>query len=388
VRSALQLVAKRRAELNQASLPPNPTIGLGIGIAVDGLSGAPALVQVLEHLSWLWTRPHRMNQADAARRGSILAAADVAIVLAAEVRSAHTVALGAHHQVALDEQFAETTERTTSLVQRLAEVGETSQTEVALALLDHAQALAAVAASRQNLVASKLALLAVMGVPAAGTDFDVVGSLKRLAAVPTDEDVVRRAVIARLDVAAAREKVAVAAAQAGLAETRRYPTLDVGLGWQQNFNDRHALVPMITVGLPVFDDGSTAIDSANADIRIASLALVAAERSAVADARGARQRWEQSLEQATLYEETVLAPAIHAQELLERAYAEGVNDLTMLLKATRRRIAAERQLLHHQTNVSIHLVALERAVGGSFEIPIAAPNEPPNTAPPEEETTS
>ena len=155
VRSALQLVAKRRAELNQASLPPNPTIGLGIGIAVDGLSGAPALVQVLEQLSWLWTRPHRMKQADAARRESILAAADVAIVLAAEVRSAHTVALGARHHVTLDEQFAETTEQTTSLVQRLAEVGETSQTEVDLALLDHAQALAAVAASRQNLVASQ-----------------------------------------------------------------------------------------------------------------------------------------------------------------------------------------------------------------------------------------
>ena len=45
LRKSLALIHARRADFAQAGLPPNPTVGFGIGAAVDGLAGAPAMVQ-------------------------------------------------------------------------------------------------------------------------------------------------------------------------------------------------------------------------------------------------------------------------------------------------------------------------------------------------------
>lgn len=384
VRSALALVARRRAELNQASMPENPSISVGLGIAIDGLSGAPMVVRALEQLSWLWTREHTLNIANAARREAILLAAEEAVALATEVKAAHTRAVAAKERVALEEAFLSTTDQAKRIALRLAEVGEASLLDVERAKQISAEASARLAASRFALLQEKLALLAIIGTPEGATTFEVAGSLGSTTSVPTEEEIIHRAAIVRLDVAAAREAVNVAVAKADRTELRRYPSLDGGLAWQQSFNDRHALVPSVTLNVPIFDDGSSAQGVADANVEIALLALEETKRTAIQDARRALQAWHESREQVTLYRETVLTPALHTEALLQRSHEEGLNDLSLVLRATRGSIDAKRQLLLHQTNLSLHLVSLEQAVGGSFDIPL----EPPLADQPNEETPS
>jgi outer membrane protein TolC len=373
VRAALVRVAQRRAEVNQATVPPNPSVLLGVGIAVDGLSGAPIIVQVMQQFSWLWTRDHAISIANAARREAILLAADDVVTLGANVATAHTLALGAEAHLALDEAYFDAATATAHLTERLVEHGEASQLDLEDDSQRAAEAFATLAQARHQLHRAKLDLLAAMGVPSEDATFELVGALARDRPVPDEAELTHRAAVVRLDIAAAREGVARALAEAGRAETKRYPTLGVGLGWQESFADRRAVVPSVTVGVPIFDDGSSAVDVADAKVRLAAIALEATQRAAIIETRLAFQAWNESAEQVALYTTTVLAPALHAQELRARSYAEGTASRKQLLASTRRLINAKQILLLHTTNAAVHRVALERAVGGSFDLPLEPP---------------
>ena len=373
IRIAMEEVALRRAELAQADRAPNPVVNVGVGFAIDGMSGAPALVEVLQQLSWLWKRPHMVDAADARRRQAILTAAQRAVDLSANVRTAHAIALEAQRRVELDIHYSQTTQGTLDLVRRIAEVGEQSQIDVDRALLQHAEAHAALQSSRRSLRSAKLSLLGAMGMPEHDTDWTLAGEFDTSTPVPEENELIERAHTVRLDVAVATEGISAAMAESELAGTRRYPDLGVGLGWRESFSGRRGLVPGASISLPFFDDGSPALAGAEANLRIAILNLLRVQRSAIEETRSNLEAWQRSRQQASLYQETVMQPAIEAQELSSLAYGEGVIDLTVLLLAQRNRIEAERRMLGFQAAATTDLVALERSVGGSFDIPLDAP---------------
>jgi outer membrane protein TolC len=373
VRAALENVAMRRAMLVQAELPPNPVVGFGVGIAIDGLSGAPAMVQVLQQLSWLWKRPHMIDAANAERRTAILAAAEHAVSLSARVQKAFASVLEMQRRIELDSSYATITSETLRVVQLLADAGESSRIGLNLAALEHAEAHAALLSSQKSLLEAKLNLLSEIGLPDFSTEWSAAGEFDLSADVPEENEIVERARIVRLDVARAVEALEIAVAESKLAGTRRIPEVGVGLGWQQSFSRRRALVPGASISIPILDDGSAGISAADAGVRIAALDLLQVRRDAVSEARTTLVAWQQSDEQATLYKETVLQPAIEAQELSVKAYSEGVVDLTVVLISQQRRIEAERRMLKYQAAATIDLVTLEQAVGGSFKIPIEAP---------------
>jgi outer membrane protein TolC len=103
------------------------------------------------------------------------------------------------------------------------------------------------------------------------------------------------------------------------------------------------------------------------------LNLIQVRRNAVSEARTNLEVWRRSEEQALLYNQTVIRPALEAQELSAQAYKEGEIDLTVLLLAQRELIQAQRRLLRYQAAATTDLVALELSVGGSFELPLELP---------------
>lgn len=381
IRSAMTGIAKRRAQLVQAELPPNPVVGLGLGFAIDGMSGAPAMMQVMQQLSWLWKRPYLMNEAKADLRSSILEVAERAVDVAILTRTAHVVLIEAQERVELDESFSKLTEKTLAIMSRLFEEGEASKIDVDRVAVEHAEAFATLSASRQDLMSAKLSLLSIMGLPASNTAFTAEGKLSRQNEVPGEIDVITRASIARLDVARAVSNIDAARARAGFARTSRIPEVGVSLAWQKNASNRKSLMPGASIELPIFDNGSAKIALANAEVYSANLTLLQVRRDAVAEARRARTDWIRSMEQAELYEKTVLVPASEAMNLSEAAFQEGVIDVTVVLLVQQREINARRRLLAFQASSLTDQLALERAVGGSFDIPIAPPDVVGDTTP-------
>jgi outer membrane protein, heavy metal efflux system len=377
IRASLAELDLARAELAQADLPPNPAMDFAIGIAVDGVSGAPAIVGVTQQLTWIWTRPDRVDARDADRRAMILLAAASMIRLDAEVRRAHAAAIAAEATHLLDGAHAEATRRTVDAVTRVFEAGEASRIDLDRARLNAAESAATADASRRTARQMKLAVLASIGCPDGSTDFELSGSLvTSRESIPDEQRIVELTRATRLDVAAARMRVLAAEAECRLAGSKRLPEVGVGAAWNKNFGDRQAVLPGAKITLPILDDGSAAIAAAHARLDRAQLELLSVRRRAVGEVRLSREAFLRSDQQRIAYADTVLTPATEAEVLAEAAYREGVIDLTVLLLAQQQRITAERRLVNFQLAAIADRISLEEQVGGSFDIPAMPPKVP------------
>lgn len=376
IRTTLAELDLARAELAQADLPPNPAVDLAIGVAIDGMSGAPAIAGVTQQLTWIWTRDARVDAHDAARRAAILEAAGSMIALDAEVRRLHTAVVAGDALYELDAAHAEATRRTVETVASIVEVGEASRVDLDRALVDAAESAAAATAARSDARRARLELLTAMGCPDQDPAFEAIGTLDRNQPIPDESRIVELARSVRLDVAAARMGVVEAEAGHRLAGAARWPEVGVGAAWNRNFVDRQAVLPGARVTIPILDDGSTQVAAARARLDAARLRLLDVRRDAIGTARSTREAFVRSNRRCADYAETVLEPAMEAERLAESAYREGVIDLTVLLLAQQRRVEVERRLVEYRLASQVERITLEEAVGGSFDLDPIPPAVP------------
>ncbi len=378
LRRALAVIVERRARYVQEGLPPNPTVGFGIGIAVDGLSGAPMMVQGLQMLSWLWKNPHRVAAAEAELRGAVYDAAFECVGAMMRTRIQLAGVLAAQELLEYDRQYVEITGRTMQLVEAQVEAGELPALELDRAQLEHQQAIEALIASEYAVQNSKLELLGTMGRPTGSTDWIAVGALPPAWSIPGDEQaLLDLAAWGRLDVASARETILALQAELGLAETRRFPEIGVRVEYRRNASDRESIVPGMSITIPVFDNGDPAVAIQSARIEAATMTLLETLESAQRDVLTGFTRYRDARDRAAIVRTEQLNHAIAAQERSDAAYREGVVDLNTLLMTQRRRIAVERNLVMLELSTMKAMCELRLAVGGSFdpELDAVAPIE-------------
>lgn len=377
LRRALADVAVARAELAQADRAPNPMVELALGFPIDGMSGGPAMAAVAQQLTWLWTRPTRLDAADAELKSEILDAGWSIVETDARVRRAHAAAAIAFDRIAVEEAYAAATRNLERLVAGLVEAGEASRIDLDRIRVEAAEA--AVAAESSHIAArrARLVLLAEIGLPGGSDEFEVSSTLEGTTSpIPEEELVVDLAATARLDVAAAGCRVVAAEARVGLADLRRLPEVGAGLAWNRTFSQRRGIVPGVQASIPIFDDGLPAIAAADAGLHRVVLAHLEIRRRAVANARLARTRLVLARDRRVGYEERVLEPAASAERLASSAYAEGVVDLTVVLLAQQRRIQAERRVLDQRLAEADAWIELLLGVGGSFDLTPMVPTIP------------
>ena len=368
LRMLLAEIAQRRVDLVQSELLPNPTVGFGVGIATVGLSGAPAIVQGLQALTWLWTRPDRIAIAEAGLQQSILAAASGAVDLTAKIATDHARVLAAQELASLDEQNLAITEQTLDIVGRRLDVGEAAELDLDRAELDMQSARTAVIASIRALEQAKLTLLLDMGWPSHDTGWTAA---EPVGAMPPrdgrDDALCELAVLQRLDLAAAQATVERELAGLALAGTKRLPEVRFTFGWQRNFMDRKAVMPGASLTIPIFDDGGPAIARASATLEAARLAWLDLANHVQYSVRDAGSKWRQASEESRVTALQLLPAVERAVSRSRAAYAEGVVDLTVLLLAQERHIAAQRTMVAQRLSEAESLIELRRAVGGTFE---------------------
>ena len=375
IRRALEQVAIARARLAARDRAPNPMVEFGIGVPVDGLSGAPAIAMFAQQITWLWTRPARLDAADARRRAAILDAADAVIALDAEVRRRHAEAVAAIRlaDIAAEDAAAAATLR--RLTDRRAEEGEATRIDVARARLAVETAELDAVARRDAARTARLTLVATIGLPDADPESftPVPGDAADAAPPPDDSRIVELAASARLDVAAAVCRLEAAAADADLAGLSRIPEVSATLMWNRNFMDREAVLPGLRLSLPIFDDGEPAVAEAAAAWRDAALACIEARRTGVAEARLALDAWHRASILADGVEASVLTAARDAERLEDAAHREGTSSLDAAIEARRRRLLAERAVIDHRLDAELALIDLVQAVGGDLH---ASPRPP------------
>jgi outer membrane protein TolC len=368
LRRALAVIIERRAWYVQQGLPPNPTVAFGIGAAIDGLSGAPMMVQGMQMLSWIWKNPHRVDAAGAELRAAVYDAADRCVILMTKTRTQLASVIAAQHMLALEMQYVDITQQTVDLVRSMQEAGELAHLDLDRAIVDHQKAVAAMSASEHALLDAQLNLLGTMGRPDEDTMWVAEGDLPPAWDIPADETtLLALAATGRLDVAARLEVVRQLHAELGLAETRRFPDVGFNLTYQKNFGERKALMPGASVTLPILDNGDPAVAIQVAKIEQAQMELLSAIEVAQQQVRMSFNRYLDARSQVEIIRGQQLGAAIAAQERSDAAYTEGEVDLNTLLLTQRQRINVERSLVQQEYKTMQAMCDLRRAVGGSFD---------------------
>jgi len=368
MRRTLAIIRQRRAEWVQVGLPPNPTVMFGVGAAIDGLAGAPAMVQGMQMLSWLWKNPHRVDAAEADLKAAVYLAAETCVDLMATTRTQVAAVIAGQQLLAFEQQYAGITEHTVQLIRQHVQAGELPPLELDRAQIDHERAHATLVAAEHDLLQAKLALLHTMGRPDASTAWSAVGNLPPKWRIPNDElSLLELASTGRLDVAAAGQRVLAAAADLGLADTRRWPEVTAMVTWQRNSGEREAIVPGAEITLPILDNGDPAIAMGTAKLEAARLDLLAAQETAMAEVRIDLSRLRNARTQVAILRNDQLAAATRAFTRSEAAWKAGEVNLNTLLDTQRRRIQVERDLVRQSFTVMQAMCHLRKAVGGSFD---------------------
>ncbi|MCH2173581.1 TolC family protein [Myxococcota bacterium] len=375
LRRNLAEVAAARANLSQASLPPNPVVQMAFGAAIDGMAGAPLFVQMIQQLTWLWTLSDRMDEGDALLEAAIFEAAHRVVTTAARVRIAFSRTMCMERLIELNAAYVKTSALTQQKIERLERQGGVSSVDLERARMDASRARADHANAIRMYRSQQLELLRLMGRPELGTDWSMSGNLAAtLGFPPPDEgEVELRAKTVRLDLAAAGKASTAAEARSRLAGWARFPEVTLSTGYKQNFGGREAWMMGGAVSIPVLDDGSAKIARADAQQNWANLSMDVLRQEAVTEARTALNEWLRGREQLRMYREDLVPPAKKVVQSLLARKETGEAFVNDLLMSQRRMISLERMMVKQMLTGAIAWIKLETAVGGSLQLPLEAP---------------
>jgi outer membrane protein TolC len=217
-----------------------------------------------------------------------LLVADKMLQHAAATRRAYVDAVAAGQGIAYATQVNEAAEASAELTARMAQVGNSSQLDLARQQAFQAEAAAALARAGKRALAARETLTRLMGLWGAGAGYTLPERLPDLPAAPLElDDVERTAIRERLDIQAAKAQAAQTAASLGLTRATRFINV-LDLAYVRNSSAGQASAPgyAITLELPLFDWGTARVAKAEA-IYMQALNQVA---QAAVDARSAARQ--------------------------------------------------------------------------------------------------
>ncbi len=301
---------------------------------------------------------------------------DVQVLLAAEVADAYFALRGAQHRLAVARRNAENQRGTLDVtVQRLeGGSGTALDTERARAQLSATLAEIPALEAEIDQARSRIGVLAARDASAVAPALEADAPPIALPEAPTVESieaVVRR----RPDVRSAERQVAARAAFVGAAKADYLPRLSIGGGAGYTSSDveslgntgtpRYAFGPVVT--WPALDFGrvKAGVDAARAGEAEARARHEQATLRARAEIESSLVAYRKARERVQHLDDAARASE-RAAELARLRYTEGASDFLQVLDAERTLLAAQDRQALGRTQAIAALVAVHRALGGSW----------------------
>ncbi|MBT5137135.1 MAG: TolC family protein [Phycisphaerae bacterium] len=356
----LSIIVQRRAEIAQAELPANPTINGAFGIAIDGLSGAPIILQGMQGLSWLWTRPDRIAAAEQTLQQAILTAASRTIEVVADVRTKHLTVSNYATLLELAEQDTTLARRALEITIEHASAGEASGNAIDKARISMLQSEHTSQQAVNKLAIASLELLHAMGCPEVESVLDVIPLQLTNYTDYTDVTLLSFAIEQRLDLATKRAIITKRSAEIGLANP---PLISASVMFNENFGDRQAILPggSITIAL----DGDAKESVADSKMQQSMFEYIDAMRTVVKEVRTLHESFLSSTVELDIDSQIVRATETSLERAVD-ANKRGEFHPLQLIPIQRELITAKQHKLQDALIVSTTVIALERAVGGTF----------------------
>lgn len=255
-----------RAELEEARRIANPSFGFA-RLTAPGEEGSQITRSLSFGLTDLLLLPARKRLAEGELERLQKVVAGEVLALATEVEVAWFEAVSAQQIAAMRDLLAQAAERSAELAQRFFDAGNINRLQIEQEYAAATQARIEALNAGADALRARSALAALIGLPS-DADWRLQTQLPAPRPVAFSADtLIPLALDARLDLAAARQ--AVALREDALGVTRRwrwFGTLDVGYEREREFDGSLTRGPSLELGLPLFNQGQGALARAQAEL--------------------------------------------------------------------------------------------------------------------------
>jgi cobalt-zinc-cadmium efflux system outer membrane protein len=371
-----------QADLVEAGLLKNPVFS---GFTRIPHSGPPSQTNLefdvsQEFINVLFL-PARKRIAATNFEAKKLRVTNAVLELAARVRAAYYGLEAAQNLTEVLSTNAEASAASAELAGRMHEAGNLNDLDLAREKALATQLALEVERSRGDIVIAREALTRLMGLSGEEGSWTVPTALPPLPArEPSLDDLARTALTTRPDLAAARQEVDALRQGLGLTRlTRWFPFLDLGIDNERDTDGQWVTGPIVSLQLPIFNQGQADVARLEAELRRSEKGLVAIGVSARSEIREARERVMLARRLVEGYRST-LVPL--RQQVVSRAMEHqnymliGVFDV---LAAKRDEIDTYRSYVGAVRDYWVARSDLERALG--TRLPAQAASSAPPTTP-------
>ena len=365
VSAAFQEIGVAQAEYRQAVLPKNPTVEAEIRFGGTGRN--PGELAAMQDLTSILFASMRKRAARESVRSASLRAANAALLLVAEARSAFYAYQSAEQSRRLLERAVQATQLQADVAQRQHEVGNITDLD-----LENEQALyeqAKVALSRGQFQVAEAAerLNRVMGLGTRAATWSVSADL---APPPADGVPIAAldsvAVAQRLDLAAADAEIRAIERSVSVARYEQWPELRAGVHVEQEPEGTRTVGPAVEIAFPLFDRGQASVAKAHAQLRAAQDRRSALAVDVRSEARLAGERLESARQLVEYYQTVVLPRRKRIAEQTRLQFNSMLVGLPQLVQANREELNAQREFIEALRDYWTARAELERAVAGSL----------------------
>ena len=369
LRATLEELGISRAELLQASLPRNPTLAASFRFPDRPPSAANTEFSVAQDIMDLLLLPLRKRVAALQFEQAKARVSHEVLQLVAGVKEALYTVQARQQLVDRLQAIVEVNDAGADLATRQHKAGNITDLALAdqqaafqQAKLEWGKTAAQVRADRER-------LNRLLGLWGANAQWRVSARLPAIPpAEPPLEHLETRAVEQRLDLAAARQQVALALRAYNLRASTRYlpASLNLGVDTERDTDRQRVTGPTLDLELPIFDHGQAAIPKLAAQYRQAQWRLDALATDVRSEVRQARDTVLAARDLAAFYEKIYLPQRLRIvnETLLQyNAMQEGT---FQLIAAKERELSAEREYIEAWRDYWIARANLEKAIGGNL----------------------
>ncbi len=369
------------ASFVEASLPPNPVIGIE-RLATGGELEIER--RVIANILALITLPARSaiakTQFEAARQKAI----EATFRIAADTRRAYYRAVASRQTASFLEQARISADAAADLTRKLGETGAAKKLDQARAGAFYAEVSNELAQARMNATTDREALTRMLGLWGGDVGYKLPGQLPSMPRVQTVQQVEADAVRKRVDLIAARLELDAMAKTLGLTEATRFISMLDG-GWRGNYErvtengERESASPRgfeLEIQIPIFDGGEVNVRRSRETYMQAVNRLMEKAINVRSEARAAYQTYRASHDIARQYQNSILPlrRTINEQALLE--YNGMLIDVFELLTTMNESIESNVAAIGAKRDFFIAAVDFETSIiggGGSSNSPGEGP---------------
>ena len=363
VSAAFQEIGVAQAEYRQAVLPKNPTVEAEIRFGGTGRN--PGELAAMQDLTSILFTPMRRRAAEESVRSASLRAANAALLLVAEARSAFYGYQSAEQSRRLLERAVQATQLQADVAQRQHEVGNITDLDLENEQALYEQAKVALARGQFQVAEAAERLNRVMGLPMRATTWSVSADL---AAPPVDGMPIAAldsaAVAQRLDLAAADAEIHAIERSISVARYGQWPELRAGVHVEQEPEGTRTVGPAVEIALPIFDRGQASVAKARAQLHAAQDRRSALAVTVRSEARLAGERLESARQLVEYYQTVVLPRRKRIAEQTRLQFNSMLVGLPQLVQANREELNAQREFIEALRDYWTARAELERAIGG------------------------